>query len=140
MDFLNLKKILQLQSHNWIAIGVFFISLIYYLSLLHTNTAHAHDSPTYYNNIITMNISWHAHHVLYEPLSFIWAEYAKLIFPEPHPFKVISAMNSFFGAGCVCLVYLILVKFFYPKSTYMLCCDWLKFLLFKLCHYCRSLS
>ncbi len=123
MYFFDLKNSLRDSKDNWIAIGVFFVTLCYYLSLLHINIAHAHDSPDYYHRIVTMQVSWHAHHVLYEPLSFLWAEYGKLMFPAMHPFKLISAMNSFFGAGCVSLIYLILVKrlnFFISKA--LICC------------------
>lgn len=111
------------QRHNWITVGVFLVTLCYYLSLLHVNIASAHDAPTYYHNILTMQVSWHTHHVFYEPLSFLWSEYGKLIFPAVHPFKLISAMNSFFGAGCVSLIYLILAKrldFCIPKA--LICC------------------
>lgn len=123
MYYFDLKNTLRDYQHNWIAVGVFFVTLFYYLSLLHTNMAHAHDAPDYYRRIVTMQVSWHAHHVLYEPLSFLWAEYGKLMFPAIHPFKLISAMNSFFGAGCISLIYLILVKrlnFFISKA--LICC------------------
>ncbi len=123
MYFSDLKNSLRDSKHNWIAISIFFATLFYYLLLLHVNIAHSHDSPDYYHRIVTMQVSWHAHHVLYEPLSFLWAEYGKLMFPAMHPFKLISAMNSFFGAGCISLIYLILVKrlnFFILKA--LMCC------------------
>jgi hypothetical protein len=123
MYFSDLKNALHDFKHNWIAIGVFCVTLCYYLALLHVNIAHVHDAPDYYRRIITMRVSWHTHHVFYEPINFLWAEYGKLIFPAMHPFKLISAMNSFFGAGCISLIYLILVKrlnFFTSKA--LICC------------------
>jgi hypothetical protein len=86
---------------------VSFGVLCVYLSFLHLNIAHAHDAPDYYHRIITEKPSWHAHHVLYEPLSWLWLEYTKYITPWVHPFKLASAMNSFFGAGCIFIIYLI---------------------------------
>jgi hypothetical protein len=123
MNKSGLIKIFYHNRHNWIAVATFFITLAYYLMLLHVNTNHAHDSLTYYNNIITMNIEWHTHHVLYEPISFIWIEFTKLVFPYIHPFKLISAMNSFFGAGCISLIYLLLTKrLSFSMHKALICC------------------
>lgn len=123
MYFSDLKMMLVCQRHNWIAVGVFFVTLCYYVSLLHMNLAHSHDSAEYYRNIITMKVAWHEHHVLYEPLSFLWLEYGKLIVPQVPPFELVSAMNSFFGAGCISIIYLILTKHLdFSVLKALICC------------------
>ncbi|MFT6084360.1 MAG: hypothetical protein ACJARD_000158 [Alphaproteobacteria bacterium] len=95
------------NRHLIYAAFVFCMSLAYYLSLLHLNIAHAHDSPIYYTRIISDQIYWHPHHLLYEPASAAWFYCVKLIFPAVHPFKMIASLNSFFGAGCITMIYLI---------------------------------
>lgn len=105
-----LEKLDNNSKHNVIIIFVFLIILFFYLSLLHLNITHSLSVSDYYRNILTMEVSWHAQHILYEPIGFLWSEYAKLLFPEVHPYKLLSAMNSFFGAGCISLISAILLK------------------------------
>lgn len=77
-----------------------------YFATSSLNLTVAHDSVHYLANIISGSPNLHPHHLLYEPLSFLWVKVSSLATSE---YSVqVSSLNSFFGAGLVLVVFKIL--------------------------------
>jgi hypothetical protein len=87
-----------------IDLGLFLFALAFYIATLSHNLSIAHDGIAYLNSIEGGDNLFHPHHLLYNPLAFLWLRAVHVIVPGLDGALVVGAMNAAFGAGTLVVI------------------------------------
>jgi len=84
---------------------MYFGVLALYGLTLSANLTVAMDAPFFLLNIVQDEPAFNPHHLLYEPVAWLFLKAVTAVLGPVDPLKVVSFIGAIFGAGCVAAVF-----------------------------------